>query len=52
MGIQAAGTYRIEPAEVLLNSRSSVAYLSVATTIEIPAVATPSRSRQLVTMIL
>lgn len=48
--IQAAGTYRIETAEVLLDSLSSAAYLRVATTIEIPAVGTPSRSRQLVTI--
>jgi hypothetical protein len=48
--IQPAGTYRIETSEVLLNSLSSAAYLRVATTIELPAVGTPSRSRQLVTI--
>ena len=49
-GVQPAGTYTIETVEETLDNLSFVAYLRVSTTIVVPAVGTPTRQRQVVTI--
>jgi hypothetical protein len=49
-GVQGAGTYRIEAVDVTLDIMSFVAYRRVSTTIELPAVGSPSSQRQVVTI--
>ena len=46
--VQPPGTYRIETVEAALEGLTTIAYLRVATTIEIPAIGATSRSRQVV----
>ncbi len=49
-GVQPAGTYAIETVEETLDNLSFVAYRRISTTIVLPAVGSPSRQRQVVTI--
>jgi hypothetical protein len=49
-GIQPAGTYRIQTADVTLDNLSFLAYRRVSTTIELPGVGATSSRRQVVTI--
>ena len=49
-GVQPAGTYTIETVEETVDNLSFVAYRRVSTTIVVPAVGTPTRQRQVVTI--
>jgi len=49
-GVQPPGTYSIETVEETLDNLSFIAYRRVSTTIVLPAVGTPSRQRQVVTI--
>ena len=49
-GVQPPGTYLIETAEEPLGNLSFLAYRRVSTTITLPAVGTPSLSKQVVTV--
>ena len=49
-GIQPAGTYRIQTADVTLDNLSFLAYRRVSTTIEVPGVGAASSRRQVVTI--
>jgi hypothetical protein len=49
-GVQPAGTYTIETVEETLDNLSFVAYRRISTTIVLPAVGSPSRQRQVVTI--
>jgi hypothetical protein len=47
-GIQPAGTYRIQTVDVVVEDLSLTAYRRVSTTIELPAVGSPSSRRRVV----
>jgi hypothetical protein len=49
-GVQPAGIYRIQTVDVVLDTQSRHSYRRISTTIELPAVATASSTRQVVTI--